>query len=144
MPSLPPVQMPQPEENGYASSDLARKAAAFEDVDPSFRGRVYDPQALRELQEIFGRPKLMDLLGRLKVEIAQRLHAPATERAALGQDAHTLLSVSGSLGFVDLSRRCMEMEQAFLLGADLATPLDAARLAAVQAIAAIDALEAGA
>jgi len=105
-------------------------------------GLVYDPSTLAELESVFGRVRLMDLLSHLKSEIAQRLLAPETDRSALRHDAHTLLSVSGSLGFFELSRRCIEMEQACLLGIDLVAPLRAARSAAKGAIAAIGELEA--
>ncbi|WP_082503801.1 Hpt domain-containing protein [Methylobacterium sp. Leaf117] len=101
---------------------------------------VYDPGTLTELEGIFGRPRLMDLLDRLRTEIAQRLRAPASDRATLGHDAHTLLSVSGSLGFNELSGRCAEMERACLQGADLTRPLAAAQAAATNAIAAIETL----
>ncbi|MCJ2047488.1 Hpt domain-containing protein [Methylobacterium sp. J-078] len=104
------------------------------------RRPVYDPGTLAELEGIFGQARLLDLLARLKAEIAQRLQAGVAERVALGHDAHTLLSVSGSLGFFDLSQRCSEMEQACLRGADLDAPLDAARGAAARAVAAIDAI----
>ena len=103
---------------------------------------VYDPATLAELEGVFGHARLMDLLAHLKLEISQRLGWPETERLALRHDAHTLLSVSGSLGFFDLSRRCLEMEQACLLGADLVAPLSAARSAAEGAIAAICDMEA--
>lgn len=102
---------------------------------------VYDARTLGELEGIFGRPRLLDLLGRLKVEIAQRLQVSSDERDILSRDAHTLLSVSGSLGFVGLSQRCTEIEQAYLRGADLAAPLEAARAAAEAAVAAIGTLE---
>ncbi|MCJ2033635.1 Hpt domain-containing protein [Methylobacterium sp. J-068] len=105
---------------------------------------VYDPRTLGELEEIFGADRLLDLLGRLKVEIGQRLLASPSERGVLGHDAHTLLSVSGSLGFHDLSKRCSEMEQACLGGADLTAPLESARRAAARAISAIGVIEAGA
>ncbi|MCJ2083257.1 Hpt domain-containing protein [Methylobacterium sp. J-090] len=103
---------------------------------------VYDPATLAELEGVFGHARLMDLLAHLKIEISQRLGWPDTDRLALRHDAHTLLSVSGSLGFFDLSRRCLEMEQACLLGADLVAPLSAARAAAEGAIAAICDMEA--
>lgn len=103
---------------------------------------VYDADTLAELEEVFGRSHLMDLLSRLKVEIGTRLNGPASDRAALGHDAHTLLSVSGSLGFVDLSYRCSEIERACLRGEDLAAPLHAARAAAAGAIRAISDMEA--
>ncbi|MCI9879487.1 MULTISPECIES: Hpt domain-containing protein [Methylobacterium] len=102
---------------------------------------VYDSRTLEELEGIFGRTRLMDLLDRLKTEIGERLQAPVAERAALGQDAHTLLSVSGSLGFLDLSSRCSEVERACLQGADLTAPLAAARKSAATAVAAIRALQ---
>jgi HPt (histidine-containing phosphotransfer) domain-containing protein len=102
---------------------------------------VYDLRTLTELEGIFGRTRLMDLLDRLRAEIGQRLQAPVAERNVLGQDAHTLLSVSGSLGFLDLSIRCSEMERACLQGADLAAPLAAARLSAASAVAAIRVLQ---
>ena len=104
---------------------------------------VYDPDMLAELQDLFGYPRLMQLLSLLKAEIRQRLLVH-DDRAALGQDAHALLSSSGSLGFTDLSRRCSEVERACLAGADLAAPVLEARAAARVAIAAINLLEAAA
>ena len=112
-------------------------AARFTGVVP-----VYDAATLAELKDVFGPVRLMELLAHLKIEIAQRLGAPDTDRLALRHDAHTLLSVSGSLGFFDLSRCCLEMERACLLGADLVAPLNAARAAAKGAIAAISDMEA--
>lgn len=103
---------------------------------------IYDVGTLAELEEMFGRPHLLDLLSRLKTEIGTRLNGNVTDRAALGHDAHTLLSVSGSLGFVDLSRRCSEIELACLRGDDLAAPLSAARAAAAGAILAISEMQA--
>ncbi|NEU11472.1 Hpt domain-containing protein [Methylobacterium sp. BTF04] len=102
---------------------------------------IYDSDTLAELEVMFGRSHLMDLLSRLKVEIGSRLNGSASDRATLGHDAHTLLSVSGSLGFTDLSRRCFEIERACLRGEDLAAPLHAARMAAAGAIRAITDLE---
>jgi HPt (histidine-containing phosphotransfer) domain-containing protein len=109
-------------------------------VAPNFPGPipVYDLSTLAELEGVFGHARLMELLGHLKDEIAQRLLAPAVNRTALRNDAHALLSVSGSLGFFELSRRCIEMEQACLLGADLVDPLSDVRAAAKGAIAAIE------
>lgn len=103
---------------------------------------IYDIGTLAELEEMFGRSHLLDLLSRLKAEISTRLNGTIADRAALGHDAHTLLSVSGSLGFVDLSRRCSEIEMACLRGDDLAAPLRAARTAAAGAIQAISEMEA--
>lgn len=124
-----------------ASLDACAKGIAAATWSSQVGQPVYDARTLGELEEIFGRPRLLDLLGRLKIEIAHRLQASSDERDILSRDAHTLLSVSGSLGFVDLSQRCVEIEQACLRGADLAAPLEAARSAAEAAMAAIRALE---
>lgn len=114
-------------------------------ASPQFceNGPVYDPGTLAELESMFGRSHLMDLLSRLKSEIAARLNGDADDRTALGHDAHTLLSVSGSLGFLALSHRCSEIERACQRGEDLAGPLMAARAAAAGAIRAISDMEAG-
>ena len=133
--SAPPIDSTQALDVPFAASIASRVAG----VVP-----VYDPATLAELEGVFGQARLMDLLGHLRIEISQRLGWPDTDRLALRHDAHTLPSVSGSLGFFDLSRCCLEMEQACLLGADLAAPLKAARAAAEGAIAAICAMEAGA
>ncbi|WP_244479559.1 Hpt domain-containing protein [Methylobacterium sp. Leaf111] len=103
-------------------------------------GPIYEPRTLKELEDIFGRARLMDLLDRLRTEIGRRLQAPASERIVLGQDAHILLSASGSLGFFDLSQRCSEMERACLDGTDLAAPLAAVRRSAEAAVTAIRAI----
>lgn len=107
-------------------------------------GPIYDGATLADLEAVFGRARLMELLGRLKTEIAQRLQGSAADRTRLGREAHALLSVSGALGFVELSRCCAAMERACLLGEDLATPLDAARAAGRSAIEVICAIEAAA
>jgi HPt (histidine-containing phosphotransfer) domain-containing protein len=137
MPTPSPVSspVPSPQPDAGTAHDAAR-------LPPGDRRPVYDPGTLAELEGIFGQTRLLDLLARLKGEIAQRLQAGVAERATLGHDAHTLLSVSGSLGFFDLSQRCSEMEQACLRGSDLDAPLDAARAAATRAVAAIDVIAA--
>jgi len=141
MPDSPPVHSSQPEAAAASLFHAPSFASAPEFSPTSSDPAVYDPRTLAELENIFGRARLLDLLARLKVEIMQRLRSPPEERVALGQDAHTLLSVSGSLGFLDLSRRCSDMERDCLRGADLAAPLAAARHAAARAIAAIALIE---
>lgn len=141
MPDQPLVQTLQPEGCSEVSPDTPQTQTVLDRRTSQAGQQVYDESTLNELEDIFGRTRLMDLLGRLRVEIAQRLHVSTNERDVLGHDAHTLLSVSGSLGFVNLSQRCSEVEQAYLRGGDLAAPLEAARRAAGEAIAAIGALE---
>jgi HPt (histidine-containing phosphotransfer) domain-containing protein len=100
-------------------------------------GPIYEPRTLAELEGIFGHAHLMDLLDRLMTEIDLRLQAPSSDPIVLGQDAHILLSASGSLGFHDLSQRCAEMERSCMEGADLAAPLAAVRRSAEAAVMAI-------
>jgi len=126
---------PAPTDSGTTRDETTSLHAASDFSGPV---PVYDLSTLAELEGVFGHARLMELLGHLKDEIAQRLLAPSINRSALRNDAHALLSVSGSLGFFELSRRCIEMEQACRLGADLAAPLSAARAAASGAIAAIE------
>ena len=98
---------------------------------------VYELRTLVELEGIFGRAHLLDLLDRLRTEIDQRLRAPSCDPIVLGQDAHILLAASGSLGFHDLSQRCAEIERSCIAGADLSAPLAAVRRSAEAAVTAI-------
>jgi len=92
---------------------------------------VFDPEIIEDLAAVFGRQRLMDLLAGLEREIAQRL-AP-TDLDGLSRDAHVLVSVSGSLGFLPLSRACATLERVCLDGGDPAPALAAVRTAASEA-----------
>ncbi|GJE28405.1 Hpt domain-containing protein [Methylobacterium organophilum] len=100
-------------------------------------GAVFDGEVVAELEELFGRTKLMDLLARLDHEIAGRLRPAARDTTQLSSDAHALVSVSGSLGFLPLSQACADLERACLRGGDLSAPLEAAVAAAEAATWAI-------
>lgn len=130
--------MPRPSAPTDSATAHDETTSLHAQADSSGALPVYDPSTLTELEGVFGHVRLMELLGHLKDEIGQRFLAPVINRTALRNDAHALLSVSGSLGFFELSRRCIEMEQACRLGSDLADPLDAAHAAAKGAIAAIE------
>ena len=92
----------------------------------SARSDVFDAEALTELEALFGRPRLMELLEVLDREIVLRLDPPADESARLARDAHVLVSSSGALSFGDLSSACSALEQACLQGGDIAVPLGTA------------------
>ncbi len=107
------------------------------------RAAAFDAEALTELEELFGRTRLMELLEVLDREIALRLDPPADEAARLARDAHVLVSSSGALSFRDLSNACAALERTCLGGGDIAAPLGIAVHAARHARAAIATLRAG-
>lgn len=106
------------------------------------RAVAFDADGLAELEELFGRSRLMDLLEVLDREIAARFDPPAREPSRLAQDAHILVSSSGGLSFHDLSGACAALEQACLSGAEIAVPLGTAVHAARHAREAIATLRA--
>ena len=87
------------------------------------RAAAFDAETLAELEDLFGRSCLMELLSVLDREIATRFDPPAVEPSRLAQDAHILVSSSGGLSFHDLSGACAALEQACLSGAEIAVPL---------------------
>ncbi|MCG5247279.1 hypothetical protein [Methylorubrum extorquens] len=103
------------------------------DAQRPVQAPAFDADALAELADLFGRPRLMELLGVLDHEIAIRLDPPASEAARLASDAHILVSSSGALSFHRLSGACAALEQACLSGGEIAAPLGAAVHAARQA-----------
>ena len=103
---------------------------------------AYDAETLADLESVFGRERVMALLGGLRREIDERLAASEADRQDLGRDAHALVSVSGTLGFMPLSRACAQLERACLTGTDVASALARTKETAVAAKAAIDALTA--
>lgn len=102
----------------------------------------YDSAALADLEDLFGRPRLLDLLGALDREIALRLDPPAADREQLARDAHILVSSSGALAFSALSQACARLEHACLRNAGVAEALDAAMADAARARSAIAVLRA--
>lgn len=103
---------------------------------------AFDVEALSELEDLFGRPRLLDLLTMLDREIESRLDAAADEPTQLARDAHSLVSSSGALAFQELSGACAALEQACLTGSGIAEALGTARHAAQDARVAIATLRA--
>ncbi|MGU3537009.1 Hpt domain-containing protein [Methylobacterium sp. A54F] len=100
---------------------------------------VFVPETLAELEETFGRPRLLRLLSGLREEIARRLGAGVTSPEAISRDAHALVSASGTLGFARLSEACAALERACASDAnDTVEALARVRTAAREAVTAID------
>ncbi|WP_232628993.1 Hpt domain-containing protein [Methylobacterium sp. Leaf118] len=103
---------------------------------------VFDAAALADLEDLFGRPRLLDLLGALDQEIALRLDPPAADRGQLARDAHILVSSTGALAFSTLSQACARLEHACLRDDGIAEALEAAQADATRARSAIALLRA--
>lgn len=102
----------------------------------------FDAAAMADLEDLFGRPRLLELLGALDREIAARLDPPSQDRAQLARDAHVLVSSSGALAFSTLSEACARLEQACLREAGVEAALDDALAGAAQARSTIASLRA--
>ena len=74
--------------------------------------QVYDAETLSDLAEMFGPARLAQMLAGLDEEIVQRLDGATPGDPHLGENAHALVSVSGTLGFDALSRACAALERA--------------------------------
>lgn len=94
---------------------------------------IFDRETIEDLTSVFGHERLMVLLAGLQREIAQRLSPASSDRECLSRDAHALVSVSGALGFLPLSRACTDLERACLTGGDHAAALHAVLVAAAEA-----------
>lgn len=102
----------------------------------------FDADAMAELEDLFGRPRLLELLGALDREIVARLEPPAADRDQLARDAHVLVSSSGALAFSSLSQACARLEHACLRETDVETALNEALADAARARSAIATLSA--
>lgn len=103
---------------------------------------AYDSEMLADLEDMFGRERFAKMLAGLDDEIARRLDPAEADIASLGRNAHALVSVSGTLGFLPLSNACADLERCLLDGLDPAEPLSIVRARADEARAAITALRA--
>lgn len=99
------------------------------EVDPA----ICDPETLADLADLFGNERLAHLLASLDEEIVRRLGQATTTSTDLGAHAHALVSVSGTLGFMSLSRACMALEQACLDSASLDGDFQAVQAEAARA-----------
>ena len=89
-----------------ALSDLAARTAAETAVDPG---------KLAEVEKLLGEAAAARMLNRLRGDIAERLsdgRIASAEKLAIAADAHAMVSSTGFLGFVALSRACSSLERA--------------------------------
>ncbi len=103
----------------------------------------FDADAMADLEDLFGRPRLLELLGALDQEIVNRLVPPSDDREQLARDAHILVSSSGALAFSTLSHSCARLEQACLRQVEVDAALSDALNDAARARSAIAALRTG-
>jgi len=98
---------------------------------------VIDLSCQNELMKLIGCDKLIDLLVKLKDDLPRRLNS--ADSAALRADAHSMTSMAGLLGFMELSEAARRLEHAVDTGDDHVIPLVqllAARTAAQAELAA--------
>ena len=105
---------------------------------------VLDQAAMAQLEAMIGREALGEMLGALREEVSRRataIRAPGASVAAIGEEAHKLVSTAGSLGFKQLSVRSRDLMHACRGGASTgAVPplVGAVHEAAVSALRLID------
>lgn len=134
------------------SPDAASQARVDANAAPEpGRSTVLDAAALARLTELdpTGASRLLERVLQAFQTSAARLRPQfdaarrADDRAAIRLVAHTLKSSSASIGALDLSQLCAQVETAIRLDADadLAAPLEALGAALDSALQAIDALQ---
>ena len=118
----------------YASIETwcrRRPARRDEAVEPA----ILDAAAFSAVREIMGAERVAALLALLEVELSARFAsevaggpqvsaAAGIDRKQLAHDAHAMVSASGVLGFVGISRLCREIEAACREGDDLGPLID--------------------
>ncbi|WP_375408701.1 ATP-binding protein, partial [uncultured Methylobacterium sp.] len=98
----------------------ARATGPGSEPEPDLvRSVRHDPAVLGDLGDLVGPDRLALMLGKFDLELARRFAShPCGEYPrgdgwpSIGQDAHTLVSTAGLLGFLRLSDLCRELEQA--------------------------------
>jgi HPt (histidine-containing phosphotransfer) domain-containing protein len=109
------------------------------DPDPS----PLDAQIYRDLSTLLGAEKVDQLLARLEEGLVRsfaRFDAAPLDKAALGQEAHNLVSQAGMLGFLELAELCRELETACIDYGDPMPLLEHARRARDRAVQEIERL----
>lgn len=89
-----------------ALSELAHRTAV---------GNAVDPDKLAEVERLLGDVTAARMLDRLRGDIAERLserRIAAAEKLDIAADAHAMVSSTGFLGFIALSRACSSLERA--------------------------------
>ena len=95
---------------------------------------VLDEATLEALAGYIGRERLVEMLGAFAREVEARISGfEAATPAEIAGRAHALVSLAGQLGFIELSRRCAEVETAARDGID-PIPIGDVRSAADRAL----------
>ena len=116
---------------------LTEAAPDLDDValyDPRPESDVLDEATLEALAGYIGRERLEEMLGAFAREVEARVSGfDAATPSEIAGRAHALVSLAGQLGFIELSRRCAEVETAARGGVD-PIPIGEVRTAADRAI----------
>ncbi len=120
----------------FKRDELYAVIARWRRRDPSERAEAaLDREVSQTMLSLLGRDSLLSLFDQLSSLLAERFDAALSDPNNLGrlaEEAHTMVSPSGMLGFTTLSRLCQELEQACMAGGDVAglvAELKAARAA---------------
>ena len=107
-------------------ADAIARGLRGERSEPALKAKAielsFDPEAMATLGLLLGMAKVDDLLGKLREQLRDFVHAldaPALDYGELGRHAHKMVSSAGMLGFRSISTHCSRFENA--LSAGLAT-----------------------
>jgi HPt (histidine-containing phosphotransfer) domain-containing protein len=98
---------------------------------------VVDYDVFEGLKEVLGADMLNRLVDQLVVMLDERLVGDcATPEGSkrLAQDAHSIVSAAGTLGFIRLAKACQELEAAILSGELVEPILEKVRAARLQVL----------
>ena len=79
---------------------------------------VCDLATFADLAEVFGRARLLELWAAFEGAVARQFAPELSDGETIARDAHALVSLGGTLGFVGLSRACADVERICLTGGD--------------------------
>ncbi len=127
----------------FKRDELYAAIARWRRKDPSERAEAaLDRQVSDTMLSLIGRDSLLTLFDQLASLLTERFDAALSDPgdlARLAEEAHTMASPSGMLGFTTFSRLCQELEQACATGGDVSDLLLKLRAARAAVPAAMDA-----
>lgn len=94
-------------------------------ISPANTTTVLDADVLAELERTIGMPKLLEIVGHFRTQLAQSVHviASATDRGRMASEAHVLISVAGNVGCRQLAELARELTRALKESGDDLAPL---------------------
>lgn len=114
-----------------AGDDAERAEEPVAAAAPVFDRAVFDRL------EMMGEVRLRGIMRTFEEQLRDRADEAELDRSRLAKRAHTLISQAGMLGFMELSERFAEIEEACLADADLSVPLARLREARARALEAM-------